>query len=75
MFRLRKLPLPNVTQKPNNDKNLLGDHDSIFSIDSCQEYKWEPTTHTHTHRVHSWAKAKSLHTNTVFRVLWYMKKQ
>lgn len=42
MFKLGQLPLPKATQKPNNDINLLGDHQNIFVIDNREE-KWNPT--------------------------------
>jgi len=39
MFKLGQLLLPKAI-KPNNDKNLLGDHKSIFVIDN-QEEDWD----------------------------------
>ena len=45
MFRLGQLPLPKVAQKPSNDKNPLGDHESIFIVN---EQKENGTIYVHT---------------------------
>ena len=41
MFKCRELPLSKVAQKPKNDKNLLGDHDSNFIIIDDEEDEWD----------------------------------
>jgi len=37
MFKSGELPLPKSSQKPNNGKTPLEEHDSIFTIDNHQE--------------------------------------
>ena len=43
MFKPRELPLPKAVKKPNNDKNKLGDHNSIFTIDDDKKDKLNPS--------------------------------
>jgi len=43
MFKLGWLALPKSA--PNNDKNLLGDYESIFNISDDQEKEWDPSTY------------------------------
>ena len=47
MLRSRKLHLPKAAQKPNSDKNPLGDHESIFTFKDDQGNKWD---HPYTYR-------------------------
>ena len=47
MFKLGKLPLPKAAQKPNNNKNPIGDHDRIFTINNNPKDDWDPLWYIH----------------------------
>jgi len=42
MFKSGQLPLPKVGQKPNNDRNTLGNHENIFIVEHRQK-EWDPS--------------------------------